>query len=67
MLRANKEDISVQTELLRNSAKVTLEHYTQAIPEANRAAQARVLGMIFGDGEPENVTFEYMGVSPTIN
>ena len=48
MLRANGEDIATQTELLRNSAKVALEHYTQAIPESKRAAQARVLDLIFG-------------------
>ena len=47
MLRANGEEIKVQTDLLRNSAKVALEYYTQAIPEAKYAAQARVLEMIW--------------------
>jgi len=66
MVRANKEDISVQTELLRNSVKVALEHYTQAIPEATRTAQARILNTIFG-GKSANVTFRYMQHSRTIN
>jgi site-specific recombinase XerD len=65
MLRANGEDIATQTELLRNSAKVALEHYTQAIPESKRAAQARVLDLIFGT-DSANVTFRYMDNSPTI-
>ena len=62
MLRANKEDISIQTDLLRNSANVALKHYTQAVPKAIRAAQARVLDMLFG----ENGTFGYMAVSSNI-
>jgi site-specific recombinase XerD len=66
MLRANGEDISVQTDLLRNSAKVALEHYTQAIPEAKYAAQARVLEMIFGK-DCANGTFRHMAVRPTVN
>ena len=66
LLRANGEDISVQTDLLRNSAKVALEHYTQAIPEAKYAAQARVQEMIFGK-DCANGTFRHMAVSPTIN
>ncbi len=48
MLRANGEDIATQAELLRNSQSVALEHYTQAIPASKRAAQARVLTLIFG-------------------
>jgi hypothetical protein len=48
MLRAYGEDIATQAELLRNSQKVALEHYTQAIPESKRAAQNRVLTQIFG-------------------
>jgi integrase len=66
MLRANGEDIATQTELMRNSAKVALEHYTQAIPESKRAAQGRVLDLIFGT-DSANVTFRYMEASPTIN
>lgn len=66
MLRANGEDIATQAELLRNSQRVALEHYTQAIPESKRAAQARVLTLIFGE-DSANGTFRHMAVSPTIN
>ncbi len=66
MLRANGEDIATQAELLRNSKKVALEHYTQAIPESKRAAQARVLDMIFGT-DTANGTFRNIAISPTIN
>lgn len=66
MLRANGEDISIQTDLMRNSAKVALEHYTQAIPENNRAAQTRVLDLIFGE-DSANGTFRNMATLPTIN
>ena len=66
MLRANGEDIATQAELLRNSQRVALEHYTQAIPESKRAAQARVLDMIFGD-DSANGTLWHMAVSPNIN
>jgi len=66
MLRANGEDIATQAELLRNSQRVALEHYTQAIPEAKRAAQARVLDLIFGE-DSANGTVWHMAVSPTIN
>ena len=66
MLRANGEDIATQAELLRNSQKVALEHYTQAIPEAKRAAQARVLALIFGESNA-NGTFWHMAVSPIVN
>jgi hypothetical protein len=59
MLRANGEDIATQTELLCNSAKVALEHYTQAIPESKRAAQARVLDLIFGT-DSANSTFRHI-------
>jgi integrase len=65
MLRANGEDIATQAELLRNSQRVALEHYTQAIPESKRA-QARVLTMIFGK-DCANGTFWHMAVSPNIN
>ena len=64
--RSSKEDISIQTDLLRNSRNVALKNYTQAVPEATRAAQARVLDTIFGE-KPEKVTFEYTNVSPTVN
>lgn len=66
MLRANGEDIATQAELLRNSQKVALEHYTQAITETKRQAQARVLDMIFGENSA-NGTFRHIAVSPTIN
>jgi integrase len=65
MLRANGEDIATQTELLRNSAKLALEHYTQAIPESKRAAQVRVLDLIFGT-DSANGTFRHIAGSPTI-
>jgi integrase len=66
MLRANGEDIATQAELLRNSQKVALEHYTQAIPESKRVAQARVLNLIFGE-DSANGTFRHMAVAPNIN
>jgi integrase len=66
MLRANGEDIATQAELLRNSQKVALEHYTQAIPEAKRAAQARVLDLVFGEAAA-NGTFRHMAAPPMIN
>jgi hypothetical protein len=66
MLRANGADIATQAELLRNSQRVALEHYTQAMPESKRAAQARVLTMIFGE-DSANGTFRHMAVSPNIN
>ena len=65
MLRANGEDISTQSELMRNSAKVALEHYTQAIPETKRAAQARVLDLIFGT-QSANGTFRNIAIQTTI-
>jgi integrase len=66
MLRANGEDIATQIDLMRNSAKVALDHYTQAIPEEKRAAQTRVLDMIFGN-DSANGTFRNIAGSPTIN
>lgn len=66
MLRANGEDIATQAELLRNSQKVALEHYTQAISESKRAAQAKVLDLIFGENSA-NGTFKHMAVSPILN
>jgi integrase len=66
MLRANGEDIATQAELLRNSKRVALEHYTQAITETKRAAQARIMEMVFGE-DSANGTFRHMAVSPTIN
>lgn len=66
MLRANREDIATQAELLRNSQKVALEHYTQAIPQAKRDAQARVLDLIFGN-DSANGTFRNITISPTVN
>ncbi len=66
MLRANGEDIATQAELLRNSQKVALEHYTQAIPAAKREAQARVLDLIFGN-DSANGTFGNMAIRPIIN
>ncbi|HET6934528.1 MAG TPA: tyrosine-type recombinase/integrase [Candidatus Angelobacter sp.] len=41
MLRANGEDIATQTELLRNSAKVALEHYPHAFAPQTVARSAR--------------------------
>jgi integrase len=67
MLRANGEDISVQTDLMRNSAKVALEHYTQAIPENKRAAQTRVLDLIFGDNSANGTWLENRRSSLAIN
>lgn len=67
MLRANGEDISIQTELMRNSAKVALEHYTQAIPENKRAAQTRVLDLIFGDDSANGTWLAQRHSSQTIN
>jgi integrase len=66
MLRANGEDIATQAELSRNSQRVALEHYTQAIPESKRLAQARVLKLIFRD-DSANGTFRHMAVSPNIS
>lgn len=48
MPRAKGDDIATQAELLRNSQKVALEHYTQAIREAKRDAQNHVLTLVFG-------------------
>lgn len=69
MLRANGEDISTQSDLLRNSAKVALEHYTQAIPETKRAAQARVLDLIFSNDSANGTfgTLPAMAESQAIN
>jgi hypothetical protein len=50
----------------RDEHEVALEHYTQAIPEAKYAAQARVLEMIFGK-DCANGTFRHMAVSQTVN
>jgi len=66
MLRANDEDIATQAELLRNSQRVALEHNTQAIPESKRAAQSRVLTLIFGE-DSANGTLRHMAVLPIIN
>ena len=54
------------TFLLRNSAKVALEHYTQAIPEGKYAAQARVLEMIF-EGRKRERHIQAQAVRPTVN
>lgn len=65
MLHANGEDIATQAELLRNTSRTALEHYTQAIPETKRAAQARVLDLIFGT-IAENGTFRNIAIQTTI-
>jgi integrase len=68
MLRANGEDIATQSELLRNTSRTALEHYTQAIPEAKRAAQAKVLDLIFGETSANGTWPRAIsGVSQTIN
>lgn len=47
LLRANGEDPKVVQELLRHSSiKVTMDVYTQAVTEAKRKAQSKVVGMI---------------------
>jgi hypothetical protein len=60
---------STQSDLLRNSAKVALEPYTQAIPETKRAAQARVLDLIFGNDSANGTigTMPAMVASQAIN
>jgi hypothetical protein len=65
MLRSNGEDIAMEAELLRNSKKVALEHCTQAIPEDKRAAQNRVLTLIFGE-DSANGTFRHIAGLATI-
>ena len=47
LLRANGEDPKVVQELLRHSSiKVTMDVYTQAVTEAKRKAQSKVVKMI---------------------
>jgi integrase len=47
MLRALKVDVKVQQELLRHAdIRTTLNIYTQAVPEALRTANSRVVQMV---------------------
>jgi integrase len=47
LLRANGEDLKVQQELLRHAdIRTTMNHYTQAMPEAKRNAHRKVVQMI---------------------
>jgi site-specific recombinase XerD len=47
MLRALKVDVKVQQELLRHAdVRTTLNIYTQAVPEALRSANSRVVQMV---------------------
>jgi len=47
LLRANGEDPKVVQELLRHSSiKVTMDVYTQAVTDAKRKAQSKVVKMI---------------------
>ena len=53
MLRALKVDVKVQQELLRHAdIRTTLNIYTQAVPEALRNANSRVVQMV----QPERKT-----------
>ena len=48
ILKANGEDVKVVQELLRRAtAKMTLDTYTQALSPQKRAAQSKVVGMIW--------------------
>jgi integrase len=57
LLRANGEDVKVVQELLRHaSAKMTLDIYSQALTPAKRAAQSKVVSMIFHKAVPRGCT-----------
>ena len=50
MLRALKVDVKVQQELLRHAdIRTTLNIYTQAVPEALRNANSRVVQMVLSE------------------
>jgi integrase len=55
-MKANGEDIKTIQELLRHANyKVTADVYTQAMTEAKREAQSRVVRMILPDKATEKV------------
>lgn len=48
LLRSTGADLKVMQELMRHaSVRLTLDHYTQAITPAKRAAQSAVLSLLF--------------------
>jgi hypothetical protein len=65
MLRGNGEDIATQAELLRNSQKVALEHYT-GDTRIEAVGVKSGIDADFGE-DSANGTFRHMAVRPTVN
>jgi site-specific recombinase XerD len=58
LLKGNGEDVKTVQESLRHATfQVTMDVYTQAIPEALRSAQAKVVQQIT-DGKPDAADFQ---------
>ena len=57
LLKANGEDVETVQELLRHAnSLVTMNLYAQAVTEAKRLAQSRLVGMLLNDNVEKQST-----------